>query len=825
MSEPIFNDMAEDIYANLPEHFRRMDPGQDYHFKKLIAAFTPVVDQIEKMAESFDYTPPQDGGDPNDPNNTSALVDPSKADPRYFPWLAQIYGVRLNSELGYEEQRQQLVNAAIGYRAGTPEAIEAAAKTFLLGDKYARVYGHSTAEGVGEGGPWDLLLVTKSSETLKNLFPESLNIAANIGAVTSQDMTFYRRNEVFNPSFETNDANWTVLGSATKTRQPVSDFSENRQNPVPNSNYYLNVVAPGGVANSGIRGSFTCAATPTLVARRTNLYTDPSFSTLTGKTVGPGVAWSLATSWADSGTTSIRLTPSIIGGTNPNTYINIFANENTLNGLVPGKTYTISATINLSQVQGGTLSDNARRIAVHSGTGSPAPLIATSEQAPNALGPNRVSCTFTVPVGATRAYIYLYNGSYRTSDVAYWDSVLIEETSEVRPYFDGNTEYNELTESNYTWTGTVNNSTSVEVLGNVMTYSAWVYMHSTESLMRQVCLRVTDHEGTVYLSSPANKVGWQRLSLKCPLPITSGTIQHDIICTVNGAAPANTIFFGVDGVMVEQYTRYLYSYFDSRTDPVSAPYKTSYLGGDNTTSWQAIQLSARLITDPDVYAGRAYKIGTDYPLEIDLDLIKARAASAPGGVNVTMPWIIGNPGFLSFAAKMPRVTNIDETSHQIMFKARTTGAAIPLKIGVKWYTNTGIPINDTTPEIINAGTLNGEWQQFNIWTASPPAGADQVGIWLYYDLLNMPPTLDYTQWQMIFAETGLRTDPETEWTPVNADPGQIVARLGAKPAGYKLHYAQLVATWDTVESVFPTWSLLDGNTWRDIDESGVQPPP
>jgi hypothetical protein len=494
--------------------------------------------------------------------------------------------------------------------------------------------------------------------------------------------------------------------------------------------------------------------------------------------------------------------------------MNIWTTDTTLNGLVAGSTYTVSATVRLASVQTGSLHDNARRIVVHLGNSSPTPLFTTSSQAPNTPGVYRLSVTFTVPPSATRAQIKLYNGSPNASEIIWWDSLLLEQTNELRDYFDGATPYADPI--GYVWTGTANASTSQVVIGNVVTVSAYVYIHSSEALASNVRIILTDNSLNSVQSVSAAQVGWQRLSLTTALPATSGTCYVYVATTSTNAATG--VYFGVDGVLIEEFTRYVYSYFDGLSSPKIVPYKTSYTGTANTVSVETAKMSAQLVADSNVFAGRAYNLSmATTPYEIDLALLKARPAAVGGS-----PSMIGNA--MAFAFGTPTVKNILESPHQIMFKARTAGYELPLKIAVTYRDAAGVLISQD--EVIEAGIINGTWQQFNLWTAAvPPNDTAQISFIFYYDFENdISPTIDQSQVQLFLAELGLRADPETAWTPISADPAQLVAQLGAKPAGYKIHYASLVTTWDTIESVYPTWSLLDGNTWRTIEESGVEVP-
>src|SRR5699024_7076220 len=85
---------------------------------------------------------------------------------------------------------------------------------------------------------------------------------------------------------------------------------------------------------------------------------------------------------------------------------------------------------------------------------------AASENAP---GTYRHVLTFTVPVTATSAALYLGNGNSETP--VWWDSIDIAEVASPRPYFDGDTEDGATdNESHYRWTGTPHASTSEKYL-------------------------------------------------------------------------------------------------------------------------------------------------------------------------------------------------------------------------------------------------------------------------------------------------------------------------------------------------------------------------
>lgn len=193
---------------------------------------------------------------------------------------------------------------------------------------------------------------------------------------------------------------------------------------------------------------------------RHNFYTDPSMTTLSGKSAGGGADLDIVTSWSMAGTTSIRIIPNA-----PNTASAVYPYSNTtsLNGYVAGNTYTISATCRLDQVMTGPFGAATRCILVHAVVGGSAVEIGRSDTAPNAVGEYRLDTTFTIPADATAFYFRLMNGSGEVNDWIWWDGLLITQggVGSHRPwlYFDGDTSRPGYS---YSWTGTANASASEE---------------------------------------------------------------------------------------------------------------------------------------------------------------------------------------------------------------------------------------------------------------------------------------------------------------------------------------------------------------------------
>ncbi|CAB4156206.1 hypothetical protein UFOVP665_49 [uncultured Caudovirales phage] len=216
------------------------------------------------------------------------------------------------------------------------------------------------------------------------------------------------------------------------------------------------------VAGSWVRFSVTkdvtVAGTLVLVARlsgslltirdRTNLCNNPSFETNSsgyGNISGTTLArvadtWGRGTQVLQVTCTNATATGTFIGNNGVGAY-----------PVTGGLTYAVS-------LYAKHISGTARDVNViylwsrptgntYGGSGATVTLSAT---------PQRVSATGVAPANATGLTIWVQcysSGTTTAADVSQWDMVLLEESSTVNSYFDGNT-------TGATWTGTTNNSTS-----------------------------------------------------------------------------------------------------------------------------------------------------------------------------------------------------------------------------------------------------------------------------------------------------------------------------------------------------------------------------
>jgi hypothetical protein len=155
-----------------------------------------------------------------------------------------------------------------------------------------------------------------------------------------------------------------------------------------------------------------------------------------------------------AGTSSFRLA----SPTTNDSYLQPGGTTGMTNGMVAGKTYTVSGVIRLTAALGGTaIASRARAIYVTGTVGGVSTAIATSAQAVNVAGETRLSVTFTLPVNTTEVFLRFYLG--HTAGTVDWDALSLVEYPTLVDYFDGST-FN-TSDGVTTWTGTAHASTSL----------------------------------------------------------------------------------------------------------------------------------------------------------------------------------------------------------------------------------------------------------------------------------------------------------------------------------------------------------------------------
>lgn len=177
--QPVVNHFAQRIFDRLPQAYQVFDANSGYPFLLYIDAVTQelgaidvVIDRITGQRPIGPASPvpwslhPSVVGDYNANRvlRLSELADPLAADPAWLPWLVQLVGGTLDPAASVAEQRDTIRYATSGWQAGTISSIEYAARSALTGSQYAKCIPHMI-EGGAAGGPWDVAIMTRSSET------------------------------------------------------------------------------------------------------------------------------------------------------------------------------------------------------------------------------------------------------------------------------------------------------------------------------------------------------------------------------------------------------------------------------------------------------------------------------------------------------------------------------------------------------------------------------------------------------------------------------------------------------------------------------------
>lgn len=186
--------------------------GQDagYPMKKYIGSITDIAGQVEAMLERIDYNTVINGGVEGD---TSDLIDAVNADSSWFRWIAMMRGVRINLNGDENSQRQELIAAGV-YNTGTKADIAKTAAQGLSGSKLVRVVPRSTTvEDQGTKGVWDVLIITRATETPPGYDPVQrvIDAGAKPAGIRLHHDTFQGTWDAFEAQYP----NWNAIDAAT----------------------------------------------------------------------------------------------------------------------------------------------------------------------------------------------------------------------------------------------------------------------------------------------------------------------------------------------------------------------------------------------------------------------------------------------------------------------------------------------------------------------------------------------------------------------------------------------------------------------------------
>ena len=272
---PVFSTTTERVYDKLPDVYRETDEQNDYQFKKYISSICDVLGDVDLLVERLryrsqielemrkryaqrfsTYTQPDRVANAPILGSTSDLVDPRSANSAWLPWLGQLVGVYIDPNMQDFDARDAIYYASSGFRAGSKNALEKAARSVLTGSRYAVALPHTkVVDGqLIPGSTWDVTILTRADES-----PSSFIVlqAVNKQTLKPAGVQLYHRvytaswdaleaslpywsdwntttwdqielagityhnlpgNVIPNPSFETNTDGWTTSGNITFTR-------------------------------------------------------------------------------------------------------------------------------------------------------------------------------------------------------------------------------------------------------------------------------------------------------------------------------------------------------------------------------------------------------------------------------------------------------------------------------------------------------------------------------------------------------------------------------------------------------------------------------
>lgn len=153
-----------------------------------------------------------------------------------------------------------------------------------------------------------------------------------------------------------------------------------------------------------------------------------------------------------TGRKSVRISPN---SPISESFFGIVGSFGSLGLFVPGKTYTVSATLRLTAPLSGSLHSRALSLSYRENATR---MGYTAGQ--NVAGTQRLSLTFAVGTDATHGFIELFNGASGGNGDVWWSDVTVVEGGYTGPFFDGSTP--NAGDFTYAWSGAANASTSTQ---------------------------------------------------------------------------------------------------------------------------------------------------------------------------------------------------------------------------------------------------------------------------------------------------------------------------------------------------------------------------
>lgn len=196
--------LFERVYGSLPEHYRETDEREGFPLQRWLQGALAEADNIDAVVDRVSRLGVDEGGDPGE---TSDLVNPATADPAWLPWLGSLLGVRVNQSLPVPARRDQVAGAVNGFKVGSRGALAAAVREQLTGGRFVQVYAHSIVQP-GDGGRWDVMLVTRVEETPVT----SEELAERVAAMGAKPAGVVLHHRMFTASWDAIDTAFPTWG-------------------------------------------------------------------------------------------------------------------------------------------------------------------------------------------------------------------------------------------------------------------------------------------------------------------------------------------------------------------------------------------------------------------------------------------------------------------------------------------------------------------------------------------------------------------------------------------------------------------------------------
>jgi hypothetical protein len=207
MTEPIFSDTMEALWSQLPDIYRLEDAAQtgpDFPMKRWLSGVVDQLGEVQEVIKRIDFETADARED--DSQASSDLANPVTADAKWLPWIGQLVGLRDDPAMTDQARRDQVTAAAGGFRSGTKGAIAAAVTASLTGSRVVSVYDHSITDPYDGGGEWDVLIVTRGTETPVS----SAQLIANVIAAGAKPAGVVLHHRGF-------EASWATIEGARPT--------------------------------------------------------------------------------------------------------------------------------------------------------------------------------------------------------------------------------------------------------------------------------------------------------------------------------------------------------------------------------------------------------------------------------------------------------------------------------------------------------------------------------------------------------------------------------------------------------------------------------